>query len=105
MTARHNSRSRRVNRNGHSETESAGEGRFVRKTSGTDSRKVIGRRSRSTTMLDLTPEQRQLLFDKLPDAANVAFGALVFGPLLGDGSISIVKVTAGAVVWLVLFGL
>ena len=49
-------------------------------------------------MLDLTPEQRQLLFDKLPDAANVALGALVFGPLLGDGSISIVKVAAGAVI-------
>lgn len=55
-------------------------------------------------MLDLTPEQRQLLFDKLPDAANVALGALVFGPLLGDGSISIVKVAAGALIWFVLFG-
>jgi len=52
----------------------------------------------------LTPEQRKLLFDKLPDAANVALGALVFGPLLGDGSISLVKVAAGIVIWLVLFG-
>ena len=65
---------------------------------GIDSRIVILTEWRAMTMLDLTPEQRQLLFDKLPDAANVALGALVFGPLLGDGSISIVKVAAGAVI-------
>ena len=36
-------------------------------------------------MPDLTSDQRQLLSDKLPDAANVALGALVFGPLLYIG--------------------
>jgi len=55
-------------------------------------------------MLDLTPEQRQLLFDKLPDAANVLLGALVVGPFLGDGSISIVRVVAGLALWLFAFG-
>ena len=55
-------------------------------------------------MLDLTPQQRQLLFDKLPDAANVALGALVFGPFLGTGSFSIVRVAAGAVIWILVFG-
>ena len=57
-----------------------------------------------TTMLDLTPEQRQLLSDKLPDAANVALGALVFGPLLGSGSFSIVRIAAGSVIWVLVFG-
>ena len=55
-------------------------------------------------MLDLTPEQRQLLFDKLPDAANVALGALVFGPLLDTGSFSIEKISAGAAIWFLVFG-
>lgn len=55
-------------------------------------------------MLDLTPEQRQLLFDKLPDAANVALGALVFGPVLDSGSFSIAKIAAGAAIWLLVFG-
>lgn len=55
-------------------------------------------------MLDLTPEQRQLIFDKLPDAANVALGALGFGPLLSGGSVSIVRVAAGVVIWILIFG-
>ena len=54
--------------------------------------------------VDLTPEQRQLLSDKLPDAANVALGALVFGPLLGSGSFSIVRIAAGSVIWVLVFG-
>ena len=30
-------------------------------------------------MVGLTTEQRRMLMDKLPDAANLALGALVFG--------------------------
>ena len=56
-------------------------------------------------MLDLTPEQRQLVFDKLPDAANVLLGALVVGPFLGDEPISAVRVLTGLVLWLFAFGL
>jgi hypothetical protein len=56
-------------------------------------------------MLDLTPEQRQLLFNKLPDAANVLLGALVVGPFLGDGQFSIVRVLGGLALWLFAFGL
>ena len=56
-------------------------------------------------MLDLTPEQRQLLFDKLPDAANVALAALVFGPpLLDPNSFSIVRIVLGAAIWVLVFG-
>ena len=34
-------------------------------------------------MVGLTGEQRTMLIDKLPDAANLALGALVFGQFLG----------------------
>jgi hypothetical protein len=33
------------------------------------------RRLRPSTMLDSTPDQRHVLLDELPDAANVALGA------------------------------
>ena len=55
-------------------------------------------------MLDLTSEQRQLVLDKLPDAANVALGALGFGPLLSGGSVSFVRVAAGVAIWILIFG-
>ena len=35
-------------------------------------------------MVRFTQEQRQMLIDKLSDAANLALGALVFGQFLGD---------------------
>ena len=53
-------------------------------------------------MLDLTPEQRQLLLDKVPDAANLALGALVFGPFLGD-ALSLVTVAVGMALWALVF--
>ena len=55
-------------------------------------------------MLDFTPEQRKLLFDKLPDAANIALGALVFGPLLDDGPLPVMMVTAGTATWILVLG-
>ena len=55
-------------------------------------------------MLDLTPEQQQLLFDKLPDAANVILGAVVLGPFLGQGRFTISRVVGGLGLWLFAFG-
>ncbi|HEY3092744.1 MAG TPA: hypothetical protein VGJ52_06595 [Vicinamibacterales bacterium] len=72
---------------------------------GIDSRIVTHTEWRAMTMLDLTPEQRQLLFDKLPDAANVLLGALVVGPFLGNGPFSVMRVLAGLALWLFAFGL
>jgi hypothetical protein len=46
------------------------------------------------TMLRLSKRRRELLADKLPDAANVALGALVFGQFLGQDPPSIV-ISAG----------
>ena len=54
-------------------------------------------------MLDLTPEQRQLLLDKVPDAAHLALGALVFGPFLGDAPLSLVTVAVGMALWALVF--
>ena len=55
-------------------------------------------------MLNLTPNQRQLLSDKLPDAANVVLGAVVLGPFLGQGGFSVVRVVGGLALWLFAFG-
>lgn len=53
-------------------------------------------------MVGLTSEQRQMLMDKLPDAANLALGALVFGQFLGDRPFSLLLGVTGAVGWVVL---
>ncbi len=50
-------------------------------------------------MLDLTPEQRHMLIDKLPDAANVALGALVFGQFLSDAPFSWSVAAVGIALW------
>jgi hypothetical protein len=55
-------------------------------------------------MLDLTPEQRQMLIDKLPDAANVALAALVFGQFIGDKPFSTPVAIGGIALWLVKIG-
>lgn len=41
--------------------------------------------------------QRRMLVDKLPDAANLALGALVFGQVLGDDAFSIGIAVLGVV--------
>jgi len=38
----------------------------------------------SSTIVGLTTGQRRMLMDKLPDAANLALGGMVFGQFLGD---------------------
>jgi hypothetical protein len=42
--------------------------------------------------------------DKLPDAANLAIGALVFGQFLGPARFSLRVALIGLVVWLVFIG-
>ena len=37
-------------------------------------------------MLVLKPEHRAMFADKLPDTANLALGALVFGQFLAEGA-------------------
>jgi hypothetical protein len=49
------------------------------------------------TMVGLNREQRRTLADKLPDMANVAVGALVFGQFLGDRPFSPIAAIGGGV--------
>ena len=53
-------------------------------------------------MLRLRPRQRGTLIDKLSDVANVAVGALVFGPFLGGQPFSEALALIGVGLWLVL---
>ena len=46
--------------------------------------------------------QRQVLADKLPDLANLATGALVFGQFLGERPPSIRLAIFGLATWVVL---
>jgi hypothetical protein len=55
-------------------------------------------------MVGLTREQRQLLMDKVPDAANLALGALVFGQFLQERSFSAWLAVIGLAIWLGLLG-
>jgi hypothetical protein len=50
------------------------------------------------TMLRLKTRERELLADKLPDLANLAAGALVFGQFLAT-DFSVVVAVGGVVVW------
>ena len=54
-------------------------------------------------MLLLDSEQKAMLADKLPDAANLAIGALFFGQFLSDRPFSIAVALAGSGAWLALF--
>ena len=53
-----------------------------------------------TTMVGLNREQRRTLADKLPDMANVAVGALVFGQFLSDRPFSPIAAIDGGVLWI-----
>ena len=55
-------------------------------------------------MVGLTLEQRRMLIDKLPDAANLALGALVFGQFLQERLFSRWLAAAGVAIWLGLLG-
>lgn len=50
-------------------------------------------------MLRFSKEQRVLLVEKLPDLAQVAVGALVFGQFLGERPFLYTVAAAGYVVW------
>jgi type IV secretory pathway TrbD component len=56
------------------------------------------------TMLELNKWQRSVLIDKVPDVANVAVGATVFGQLLSGRAFSWSVAVWGLVVWLLCFG-
>jgi hypothetical protein len=56
------------------------------------------------TMLNLTPDRRAMLADKLPDVASLAAGALFFGQFLGDRPFSWPLAEFGITSWLVLIG-
>ena len=51
-------------------------------------------------MLPLDDAQRALLTDKVPDAANLAAGALFFGQFLGDRPFSLTQALWGIGVWI-----
>jgi hypothetical protein len=56
-------------------------------------------------MLRLKAGQRQMLVDKLPDAANLVAGALFIGQFLSDRPFSPVLAVFGMAVWVALLGL
>ena len=51
-------------------------------------------------MVGLTKEQRGMLIDKIPDAANLALGALVFAQFLDERRFSPALAVSGIGVWL-----
>lgn len=51
-------------------------------------------------MLVWKGKQRAMLADKLPDAANLALGALVFGQVFGERPYSVGLATLGLAPWL-----
>lgn len=60
--------------------------------------------SAESTMVGLTTEQRGMLLDKLPDIANLALGATVFGQFLSDQPFSFGVAALGMATWGLLFG-
>lgn len=56
------------------------------------------------TMLVLKKGQRAMFRDKLPDTANLALGALVFGQFLGEGAFSTPVALLGVGLWTFLGG-
>ena len=55
-------------------------------------------------MVILSTRQRAVLIGKLPDIANVAAGALVFGQFLGDRPYSPALAVYGVGIWSALIG-
>lgn len=51
------------------------------------------------TMLRLTRRRREVLVDKVPDTANVALAALVFGQFLGERPYSLAVGLVGLAIW------
>ena len=55
-------------------------------------------------MLQLKRAQRAVLVDKLPDVANLAAGALLFGQFLGERAFSPYVALFGLALWALLTG-
>ena len=53
-------------------------------------------------MLVLKGKQRAMLLDKVPDIANLAIGALVFGQFLSDSMYSVELAAVGLTIWALL---
>ncbi len=62
------------------------------------SSRALGR----VTIVELSEGQRRVIVDKVPDMANVAAGAMVFGQFLAERPFSIVLAASGIAAWLVL---
>jgi hypothetical protein len=56
-------------------------------------------------MLELNREQRRILTDKLPDVANIAAGALVFGQFFSVQAFSAIGAAAGLSLWVTFLAL
>lgn len=56
-------------------------------------------------MLRLTPKQRAITVEKLPDLANIAAGFFVFGQLVGDEPTSLWLFIAGFGIWVTIAGI
>jgi len=54
------------------------------------------------TMLEFHEKQRAVLADKLPDLANLAAGAMIFGQALSGNGFSFSTAVVGFGIWLVL---
>ena len=50
-------------------------------------------------MLRLKPRQREVLIEKVPDAANLAAGSMFFGQFLTDRPFSVVLGLTGITAW------
>lgn len=55
-------------------------------------------------MLVLKTAQRTMFADKLPDTANLALGALVFGQFLAEGAFSTLVALLGVGLWVFFVG-
>lgn len=55
-------------------------------------------------MVELSTAQRAVLVDKLPDAANLAVGALFFGQFLSERAFSPYVALSGLTLWILLVG-
>ena len=56
-------------------------------------------------MVGWTKARRQMLVDKLPDAANLALAGLLFGQFVGSRPFSLAVAVAGVITWATLGGL
>lgn len=56
-------------------------------------------------MLVLKTAQRTMFADKLPDTANLALGALVFGQFLSEGAVSSQVALLGVGLWVFFYRL